>query len=71
MCVPTPAVAGLKFPPLTPVPLYVPPAGLPPVSAKGAVFVQAEEFEGQVTVGGAVTVMVNVQLLLQPLTVRV
>jgi hypothetical protein len=41
------------------------------VSAKGAVFVQAVEFDGQVTVTGALTVIVNVQLLLQPLTVRV
>ena len=36
------------------------------MSAKGAVFVQAVEFDGQVAAGGALTVMVNVQLLLQP-----
>ena len=66
VCVPTPAVAGLKFPPLTPGPLYVPPVGVPPVSAKGAVLVHVEEFDGQVAVGGALTVIVNVQLLVQP-----
>jgi hypothetical protein len=33
--VPAPAVAGLKLPLLTPVPEYVPPEGLPPVSVNG------------------------------------
>ena len=31
VCVPGPAVAALNFPPLTPVPEYVPPLGDPPV----------------------------------------
>ncbi len=32
VCVPTPALDGLKIPPLTPVPLYVPPEGVPPLN---------------------------------------
>ena len=59
---PTPAVAGLKFPALTPVPLYVPPAGKPPVNAYGAVFTQVDELDGQVTVGGVFTITVTVEL---------
>ena len=48
---PTPAVAGLKFPALTPIPLYVPPVGFPPVNANGDVFKHVDEFVGQVTEG--------------------
>ena len=51
VCVPTPAVAGLKFPPLTPLPVYVPPEGFPPANAYGAVFKHVDEFAGQVTMG--------------------
>ena len=65
-CTPTPATAGLKLPPLTPVPLYVPPAGLPPLSAKAASeVVMPVMLPGQVTVGSGFTVMVKEQLLVQ------
>ena len=40
VCVPAPAVAGLKIPPLTPVPEYVPPAGEPPVRVKAGASIQ-------------------------------
>ena len=66
MCVPTPALAGLKMPPLTPGPLYVPPVGVPPVRAKAAAFKHTVELAGQLTTWTDVTVIVNVQLLLQP-----
>ena len=54
------------MPPLTPVPLYVPPVGEPPLSANDAALIHTDELAGQVTVGSAFTVMVKVQLLLQP-----
>ena len=63
---PTPAVAGLKLLPLTPVPLYVPLAGLPPVNEYAGAFIQTDELAGQLTVGSAFTVIVNVHVLVQP-----
>lgn len=66
VCIPAPAVAGLNIPALTPVPLYVPPAGAPPVSAKAGALMQIAELAGQVTVGAAFTVMTKVQVLVQP-----
>ena len=68
---PTPAVAGLNMPALTPGPLYVPPVGVPPVNVKAGALRQTEELAGQLTVGNGFTVMVNVQLLLQPVDVFV
>ena len=59
---PTPAVAGLNMPALTPVPVYVPPPGEPPVKAKAGSETVAAEFAGQVTTGKALTVMTKVQL---------
>ncbi len=50
--VPTPAMAGLNVFALTPVPVYVPPAGAPPVRSKGASYKQTAMFSGQVTVMG-------------------
>ena len=66
VCVPTPAVAGLNTPIETPVPLYVPPVGEPPPSVIVAPLRQTSMFAGQVTVGNAFTVMMNVQVFVQP-----
>ena len=65
VCVPAPAVAGLNWPPLTPVPLYVPPAGLPPVNANAGASMHTELFDGQLTTGNAYTVIVYVQEAVQ------
>ena len=65
---PVPATEGLKMPPLTPVPLYVPPVGEPPLSANEVALIHTDELDGQVTTGNAFTVMVKVQLLVQPVT---
>ena len=54
--VPTPAAAGSKVPLVTPLPLYVPPAGLPPVSANGASVAQTGLNDAIVTVGSGLTV---------------
>ena len=53
---PTPAVAGLNWPPLTPVPLYVPPAGDPPVSVNAASVEHTAVNADKVTVGNGFTV---------------
>ena len=53
--VPTPATAGLNCPPLTPVPLYVPPAGRPPVSAKAGMVLHTALSEASVTTGNGFT----------------
>ena len=50
--VPTPAVPGLKVvPPVTPVPEYVPPAGLPPERVKLEASTQTELRALKVTLG--------------------
>jgi hypothetical protein len=59
-------VAGLKLPELTPVPLYVPPNGVAPLSAKGIALIHTDEFAKQLTTGNEFTVMVNVQVFVQP-----
>jgi hypothetical protein len=46
------------LPAATPVPLYVPPAGVPPASAKGASVAQTAASALCVTVGKALTVLV-------------
>ena len=56
--VPTPAVAGLNCPPLTPVPLYVPPAGEPPDKVKAASVLHTAVNGLSVTVGNGFTVTV-------------
>ena len=49
---PTPAVPGLKVvPPVTPVPEYVPPAGLPPERVKLEASTQTELRALKVTLG--------------------
>jgi hypothetical protein len=53
------------MPPATPGPLYVPPAGNPPVRVKAGVFRQTVRFAGQVITGKAFTVITNVQLFEQ------
>ena len=63
---PDPADAGLKLPALTPVPLYVPPVGEPPVNVNAAALIHTDKLDGQVTTGNAFTVMVKVQLPVQP-----
>ena len=60
VCVPTPAVAGSNMPALTPVPLYVPPAGVPPVSVNAAVLIQTDELAGQFTTGNGFIVTVTI-----------
>ena len=52
---PVPAATGLNIFPLTPEPLYMPPAGVPPVSANGAASIQTDELDGQVTTGKGTT----------------
>ena len=63
---PTPAGAGLKLLSLTPVPLYVPPAGLPPVNEYAEAFMQTDELAGQLTVGKALIVRCSVAVESQP-----
>jgi hypothetical protein len=59
----------LKLPALTPAPLYIPPLGLPPVSAKGGVFRQVLELPGQLGAGGkSLTVTLTSSVLEQPLS---
>jgi hypothetical protein len=64
VCTPSPAAAGSKLPALTPLPLYTPPNGVPPVSAKAGASNRIVWSDGQVTVGirGFVTVTVKVHL---------
>ncbi len=62
---PTPAADGLKLPLATPGPEYVPPPGLPPLKGKVGELTQVALLEGQVAVGGAVTVMLKLQLAVQ------
>ena len=54
---PAPATDGSNDPLDTPVPLYVPPEGLPPESVNELVEVHTSEKEPRVTVGSAFTVM--------------
>ena len=58
ICDPVPAVAGENDPAVTPVPVYVPPAGEPPVKAKSAASTHTSAKAVRVTVGSALTVMV-------------
>lgn len=61
MNVPVPAVAGLKLPPLTPVPLKVPPDGLAPDKISGDEYVQSKSVGTlSVTVGNAFTAIDSV-----------
>ena len=54
---PAPAVDALKFVPDTPVPLYTPPAGVPPVSAYVLLLLHCSvSVFAQVTTGNAFTV---------------
>ena len=54
VCVPT---AGLNVLPVTPVPLNVPPAGLP-VNATGAALIQTAAYVPALTTGDGLTVIV-------------
>ena len=63
VCVPT---AGLKLLPVTPVPLNVPPAGLP-VKATGAALIQTGLYVPALITGNGFTVMVVWLLPVQPL----
>ena len=63
---PSEAADGSNVPAVTPEPLYVPPEGVAPVSANGASVEQTVRFAGQVTAGGAFTVIVNVHVTVQP-----
>ena len=65
MCVPTPAVAGLKVVPVTPGPENVPPAGVP-VNVTGAPLTQTGGYVPALTVGSALTVIVVVAVFEQP-----
>src|ERR1035438_4027091 len=58
-CVPMPAIAGLKIPPVTPAPEYVPPSGMPPLSLKGLalVVVIVSKQAVNVTIGANVPLM--------------
>ena len=72
VCMPVPAAVGLNTPAaFTPGPLYVPPAGDPPVNVNAAALIHTEELAGQVTTCVDVTVIVNVQLLVQPVVALV
>jgi hypothetical protein len=59
LCVPTPALAGVNTPPVTPGPVYVPPAGVP-LSVKGASVEQIVLGVENVTVGNWLTITVTV-----------
>ena len=50
MCDPIPAIDGSNMPPLTPWPLYVPPAGDPPVNVNASVLIHTVKLAGQVTI---------------------
>jgi hypothetical protein len=65
--VPAPVVRGLKDPPETPVPLYAPPAGLPPVKVTLAAFAHIGDKAPKVTVGKGFTVILVDALDVQPL----
>ena len=47
----------MKFPALTPVPEYVPPAGKPPVNVKGVASTQTSAYAARVTAGISFTVI--------------
>jgi len=66
VCVPTPAVAGSKFPDATPTPEYKPPLGLPLVKGKAGVFMQTTLKLPKVTVGDGFTVRDELAELEQP-----
>lgn len=55
--VPKPATDGLKLPPETPFPEYVPPAGEPPLSANAGVYVQTPFSAPIETTGSVFTVI--------------
>ena len=67
MNVPAPAVAGLNMPPLTPVPLYVPPTGNPPVKVNELALIHTLGNVANVTVGNGFTVIDDVALDVHPL----
>jgi hypothetical protein len=60
-----PAPDGVKIFPLTPVPEYVPPEGLPFVKVSAPLFVQTGETELSVTAGAALTRITEVALAVQ------
>ena len=66
ICEPVPVTDGSKFPPDTPVPLYVPPEGEPPDSATGAALIQIPFCVFTVTTGNARTLMFAVAEFEQP-----
>ena len=51
-CKPLPAVAGLNSPLLTPVPLYTPPNGIPPIKSTEALLLQNRVFSGEKEIEG-------------------
>ncbi len=63
---PVPAVAGLKNPPLTPVPLYAPPAGVPPLNSTGEEFKQTPLKVPRFTDGIAFTKILEVSDAVHP-----
>ena len=65
VCVPAPAVTGLKTPELTPGPEYVPPDGAPPDKVREPASIHIPENEPNVTDGNALTVMVEVAVEVQ------
>ncbi|NEQ55081.1 MAG: hypothetical protein F6K11_33985 [Leptolyngbya sp. SIO3F4] len=67
--VPTPAVAGVKVVPLTPDPLYVPPAGVAPVNVTGFAPAQTAVSGGKVITGEFATVIGWLTLPVHPLDV--
>src|SRR5437763_12732803 len=65
MCVPTPATDGVNCPPLTPAPLYVPPAGLPWLNVIANPSTQIGLSTLKLTVGSGLTTIVCVALAVQ------
>ena len=61
VCVPTPAVAGLNDVPVTPVPLNVPPTGVP-ANVTGEALTHTGAYVPALTTGKAYTVIVLVAL---------
>ena len=67
VCVPIPAVLGLKLPPLTLVPEYAPPMGFPLVSITNPDLTQTSKKESKLAVGATVTSNRMVSKSRQPL----
>lgn len=67
VCVPTPAILGLKTPPDTPGPLYLPPSMEPPVKVRGLAPTHISAKDSSVTAVTAFTSIIRVVVFVHPL----